>query len=111
MYIDMYTYNIHIHTYIHTYIDICIHIGIYMEPQVSLAQSCLVGVDSVLGGGSVVADRAQVKSSILGRNCRVAQDAVVENSFLLDNVSVGAGAVVRAALKHMRRCVHECVNM
>ena len=37
------------------------HIGIYKEPQVSLAQSCLVGVDSVLGGGSVVADRAQVK--------------------------------------------------
>ena len=37
------------------------HIGIYKEPQVSLAQSCLVGVDSVLGGGSVVADKAQVK--------------------------------------------------
>ena len=49
-YMDIY---IHIHT--------CMHIGIYKEPQVSLAQSCLVGVDSVLGGGSVVADRAQVK--------------------------------------------------
>ncbi|GJP76699.1 hypothetical protein CLOP_g7168 [Closterium sp. NIES-67] len=70
----------------------------YREEAVSVARSAVIGPDTLLGEGTVVAERAQVKGSVLGAHCLVGEGAVVEGSFLWGGVTVGAGAVVRHAV-------------
>ncbi|CAI5461333.1 unnamed protein product [Closterium sp. Yama58-4] len=70
----------------------------YREEAVSVARSAVIGPDTLLGEGTVVAERAVVRGSVLGAHCLVGEGAVVEGSFLWGGVTVGAGAVVRHAV-------------
>ncbi|CAI5483388.1 unnamed protein product [Closterium sp. Yama58-4] len=70
----------------------------YREEAVSVARSAVIGADTLLGEGTVVAERAVVRRSVLGAHCLVGEGAVVEGSFLWGGVTVGAGAVVRHAV-------------
>ncbi|CAI6006395.1 unnamed protein product, partial [Closterium sp. NIES-65] len=65
---------------------------------VSVARSAVIGPDTLLGEGTVVAERAVVRGSVLGAHCLVGEGAVVDGSFLWGGVTVGAGAVVRHAV-------------
>ncbi|CAI5461329.1 unnamed protein product [Closterium sp. Yama58-4] len=70
----------------------------YREEAVSVARSALIGPDTLLGEGTVVAERAVVRGSVLGAHCLVGEGALVDGSFLWGGVTVGAGAVVRHAV-------------
>ncbi|CAI5973886.1 unnamed protein product [Closterium sp. NIES-64] len=70
----------------------------YREEAVSVARSAVIGPDTLLGEGTVVAERAVVRGSVLGAHCLVGEGAVVDGSFLWGGVTVGAGAVVRHAV-------------
>jgi NDP-sugar pyrophosphorylase family protein len=72
--------------------------NIYIEGEVKLARSCVVGNNSVVGADTVIGEGARVSNSILGPNCRIAKNAVVEGAFLWRGVHVGEGATVRASL-------------
>mmetsp|Transcript_6310 Transcript_6310/g.15911 ORF Transcript_6310/g.15911 Transcript_6310/m.15911 type:complete len:478 (+) Transcript_6310:45-1478(+) len=63
--------------------------NIYKETNVTLAQSCTVGEDSVFGSGTSVGDGSTITQSIIGRNVSVGANSTILRSFILDGVTVG----------------------
>uniref|UniRef100_A0A7S4KCD1 Translation initiation factor eIF2B subunit epsilon n=2 Tax=Guillardia theta TaxID=55529 RepID=A0A7S4KCD1_GUITH len=75
-----------------------LHPGVYKEANVSLAQSCIIGMDTVIGSKTVVGEGAKIDRSVIGRSCVIGDGAVLEGCFLFANVKIGAGAILRDCL-------------
>mmetsp|Transcript_17443 Transcript_17443/g.32016 ORF Transcript_17443/g.32016 Transcript_17443/m.32016 type:complete len:774 (+) Transcript_17443:134-2455(+) len=66
----------------------------YKDNNVKVARSSVIGEDTLLGAGTVVAEDAKVSQSILGEGCKIGKGAVVEGSYLWPGCIVEAGATV-----------------
>ena len=71
---------------------------VYKENGVTLARSCRVGRDSVLGGGTTVGDGATIAASAVGRNCTIGAAASLSECYLWANVVVEEGAQLSGCL-------------
>lgn len=70
----------------------------YKDANVSLARSCDVQRECILGAGATLGDNTRVRKSALGKNCAIGDNVVIDGSFLWSNVVVEDGAVVTNAI-------------
>lgn len=67
---------------------------IYQEEGVSLARSCEITRDTVLGKGTTVGERAVIEASVLGRGTTVGAGVSLRGCYLLENVLIEDGATL-----------------
>ncbi|KAG6610868.1 translation initiation factor eIF-2B subunit epsilon [Phytophthora cinnamomi] len=70
----------------------------YKDANVTLARTCDVQRECILGAGTTVADHARVRKSAIGKDCVIGEDVTIDGSFLWSNVVVEDGAVVTNAI-------------
>ncbi|OWZ21160.1 Translation initiation factor eIF-2B subunit epsilon [Phytophthora megakarya] len=70
----------------------------YKDANVTLARSCDVQRECILGAGSTIGDHSRVRKSAIGKNCVVGENVTIDGSFLWSNVVVEDGAVVTNAI-------------
>lgn len=67
---------------------------IYMEKDVILSHSCIIGRGTVIGGGSFVGPEADITNSIIGRGTNIGKGATIKNSYIWEGCSVGENTEV-----------------
>jgi len=72
--------------------------GVFSEGAVHILSSAEVTGPVLMGGGSVIGERAAVSESVIGASCIIAADARIERSVVLDGARIGRGAVVRDSI-------------
>ncbi|TDH72246.1 uncharacterized protein CCR75_006051 [Bremia lactucae] len=70
----------------------------YKDANVSLARTCDIQRECILGAGTTVAEHARVLKSAIGKNCVIGKKVTIEGSYLWSNVIVEDGAVVKKAI-------------
>ncbi|KAE9341133.1 putative translation initiation factor eIF-2B subunit epsilon [Phytophthora fragariae] len=70
----------------------------YKDANVTLARTCDVQRECILGAGTTVADHTRVRKSAIGKDCVIGENVTIDGSFLWSNVVVEDGAVVTNAI-------------
>ncbi|KAK1932361.1 putative translation initiation factor eIF-2B subunit epsilon [Phytophthora citrophthora] len=70
----------------------------YKDANVSLARSCDIQRECILGAGTTIAEHTCVRKSAIGKNCVIGENVKIDGSFLWSNVVVEDGAVVTNAI-------------
>ncbi|RMX66274.1 hypothetical protein DD238_003090 [Peronospora effusa] len=70
----------------------------YKDVNVTLARTCDVQRECILGAGTIIGDHSRVRKSAIGKNCVVGENVTIEGSFLWSNVVVEDGAVVTSSI-------------
>ncbi|KAL4171223.1 hypothetical protein KRP22_009321 [Phytophthora ramorum] len=70
----------------------------YKDANVTLARTCDVQRECILGAGTTIADHARVRKSAIGKNCEIGENVTIDGSFLWSNVVVEDGATVTNAI-------------
>ncbi|CAH0479455.1 unnamed protein product [Peronospora belbahrii] len=70
----------------------------YKDVNVTLARTCDVQRECILGAGTTIGDRSCVHKSAIGKNCVVGKNATIDGSFLWSNVVVEDGAIVTSSI-------------
>jgi translation initiation factor eIF-2B subunit epsilon len=71
---------------------------VYKETDVTLARSCTLARDCVVGGASSIGERTTVESSVIGRGCKIGAGVTIVGSYLWDNVTVEDGASLNGCI-------------
>ncbi|RLN64471.1 hypothetical protein BBP00_00003443 [Phytophthora kernoviae] len=66
----------------------------YKDANVTLARTCDVQRECILGAGSTLGDNTRLHKSALGKNCVIGENVTIDGSFMWSNVVVEDGAVV-----------------
>lgn len=61
-------------------------------------KSSQVNLDSLIGEGSKIGDKALVKRSVIGRNCHIGEKSKITNSIIMDNVKIGEGVIIQGSI-------------
>ncbi|EEY56405.1 translation initiation factor eIF-2B subunit epsilon, putative [Phytophthora infestans T30-4] len=70
----------------------------YKDANVTLARTCDVQRECILGAGTTIAEHTRVRKSAVGKNCAIGEKVTIDGSFLWSNVVVEDGAVVTNAI-------------
>ncbi|KAJ7063206.1 nucleotide-diphospho-sugar transferase [Mycena amicta] len=70
----------------------------YVASQVSLARTCKIGNNTLIGACTKILDDAQLIGSVIGRNCIIGSGSIIEGSYIFDGTVIGAGCVVRRSI-------------
>ncbi|GMG16501.1 unnamed protein product [Phytophthora fragariaefolia] len=70
----------------------------YKDANVTLARTCDVQRECILGAGTTIADHTRVRKSAIGKGCAIGENVTIDGSFLWSNVVVEDGAVVTNAI-------------
>lgn len=71
---------------------------VYLEKDVVLSHSCIIGRGTVIGGDSFVGPGAEITDSIIGRGCRIGKGALIKDSYIWENCQVGENAQVISSI-------------
>lgn len=71
---------------------------IYKEKDVILSQSCSIGMETVVGGGTSVGENTSLQYTCLGRRCRVGNNVKIDRSYIWDDVVIRDGAQIDGAI-------------
>lgn len=71
---------------------------IYKEKDVILSQSCSIGMETVIGGGTSVGENTSLQGACLGRRCKIGNDVKIDNSYIWDDVVIHNGAQIDGAI-------------
>ncbi|CAI5739844.1 unnamed protein product [Hyaloperonospora brassicae] len=66
----------------------------YKDVNVSLARTCDVQRECILGAGTTIGEHTRVRKSAIGKNCIIGEHATIDGSYLWSSVVVEDGAVV-----------------
>ncbi|XVE79036.1 hypothetical protein DITRI_Ditri14bG0025700 [Diplodiscus trichospermus] len=67
-------------------------------PSPKLGTKTTVGPHCMLGEGSEMGDKCQVKRSVIGRHCRIGSHVKVVNSVIMNHVTIGDGCIVQGSV-------------
>ncbi|GMF15313.1 unnamed protein product [Phytophthora lilii] len=70
----------------------------YKDANVTMARTCDVQRECILGAGTTIGEHTRVRKSALGKGCVVGENVTIDGSFLWSNVVVEDGAVVTNAI-------------
>lgn len=70
----------------------------YKDAHVTLARTCEVQRECLLGTGTTIGDQTRVLQSVIGTDCTIGHHVVIEGSFVWSNVIVEDNAVVTRAI-------------
>eukprot|EP00808_Paulinella_micropora_P021099 g72567.t1 len=81
--------------------------NVYKEGKLSLARSCRVEEDTVLGEGTSVGDGTFISGSVIGQHCRIGKNCIIRGSYLWSSVTVGDGVTLDRAVLCDGASVHD----
>ncbi|GMJ00860.1 hypothetical protein like AT5G19485 [Hibiscus trionum] len=67
-------------------------------PSPKLGTKTTVGPHCMLGEGSEIGDKCQVKRSVIGRHCRIGSHVKVVNSIVMNHVTIGDGCIIQGSV-------------
>lgn len=67
-------------------------------PSPKLGTKTTVGPHCMLGEGTEMGDKCQVKRSVIGRHCRIGSHVKVVNSVVMNHVTIGDGCVIQGSV-------------
>ncbi|XVE59871.1 hypothetical protein DITRI_Ditri05aG0082000 [Diplodiscus trichospermus] len=67
-------------------------------PSPKLGTKTTVGPHCMLGEGSEMGDKCQVKRSVIGRHCRIGSHVKVVNSVVMNHVTIGDGCMIQGSV-------------
>ncbi|KAK8476700.1 hypothetical protein V6N13_056171 [Hibiscus sabdariffa] len=67
-------------------------------PSPKLGTKTTVGPHCMLGEGSEIGDKCQVKRSVIGRHCRIGSHVKVVNSVVMNHVTIGDGCIIQSSV-------------
>ncbi|XVF47208.1 hypothetical protein PTKIN_Ptkin03bG0090700 [Pterospermum kingtungense] len=67
-------------------------------PSPKLGTKTTVGPHCMLGEGSEMGDKCQVKRSVVGRHCRIGSHVKVVNSVVMNHVTIGDGCIIQGSV-------------
>ncbi|XP_022731525.1 translation initiation factor eIF-2B subunit gamma-like [Durio zibethinus] len=67
-------------------------------PSPKLGTKTTVGPHCMLGEGSEMGDKCQVKRSVIGRHCRIGSHVKVVNSVVMNHVTIGDGCIIQGSV-------------
>ncbi|WRX33104.1 Hexapeptide repeat - like 10 [Theobroma cacao] len=67
-------------------------------PSTKLGTKTTVGPHCMLGEGSEMGDKCQVKRSVIGRHCRIGSHVKVVNSVVMNHVTIGDGCIIQGSV-------------
>jgi len=69
------------------------------ERTISLTgKSNQVNLDSLIGEGSKIGEKALVKRSVIGKNCVIGEKSKITNSIIMDNVKISDGVIIQGSI-------------
>lgn len=72
--------------------------NIYKQKDVTLARSCKLVKDVVIGNGTTIGENTTVLNSVIGRNCLIGENVILKSAFIWDNVQVQSGCNVEMSI-------------
>ncbi|XP_033138809.1 translation initiation factor eIF-2B subunit gamma-like [Brassica rapa] len=69
-----------------------------VHPSAELGSKTTVGPHCMLGEGSQVGDKCNVKRSVIGRHCRIGFNVKVVNSVVMDHATIGDGCSIQGSV-------------
>ncbi|KAI9787601.1 MAG: hypothetical protein M1839_000132 [Geoglossum umbratile] len=72
--------------------------NVYKEKDVMLARSCVIKPETVIGGGTSIADGSTIGNSIIGRRCQIGRNVSIDGSHIWDDTIIGDGSEVQGAI-------------
>ncbi|KAJ7172576.1 nucleotide-diphospho-sugar transferase [Mycena filopes] len=66
--------------------------------SVSLARTCKIGNNTLIGASTKILENAQVLGSVIGQNCVIGAGSIIEGSYIFDGTVIGAQCVVRRSI-------------
>lgn len=70
----------------------------YVSSEVTLARTCRIGNNTLIGASTKIHDDAQVSGSVIGRNCVIGAGSIVEGAYIFDGTVIGAQCTVRRSI-------------
>ncbi|KAK8683250.1 hypothetical protein V6N13_039315 [Hibiscus sabdariffa] len=67
-------------------------------PSPKLGSKTTVGPHCMLGEGSEIGDKCQVKRSVIGRHCRIGSHVKIVNSVVMNHVTIGDGCIIQGSV-------------
>ncbi|KAF9005562.1 nucleotide-diphospho-sugar transferase [Cyathus striatus] len=68
------------------------------DNTVSLARTCKIGTNTLVGSSTQISDNVEIVSSVIGRNCVIGPGTVINNSYIFDNTVVGSNCVIQRSI-------------
>ncbi|KAJ7046683.1 nucleotide-diphospho-sugar transferase [Mycena alexandri] len=68
------------------------------DNSVSLARTCKIGNNTLIGAGTKILENAQVIGSVIGQNCVIGAGSIIEGSYIFDGTVIGAQCVVKRSI-------------
>jgi translation initiation factor eIF-2B subunit epsilon len=72
--------------------------GLCKENGVVLARTCKAGKRTVLGQDTSIGDGSVVANSIIGRRCQIGKNVAIQNAYIWDDVVISDGSAVDRAI-------------
>jgi len=72
--------------------------NIYKEEDITLARSCLVKRNTILGRGVSIGEGSVVGNSAIGAGCRIGKNVVLDRAYIWDNVVIGDGCKIQNSI-------------
>jgi translation initiation factor eIF-2B subunit epsilon len=72
--------------------------GLCKENGVVLARTCKAGKRTVLGQDTSIGDGSVVANSIIGRRCQIGKNVAIQNAYIWDDVVISDGSTVDRAV-------------
>ncbi|KAJ7774726.1 nucleotide-diphospho-sugar transferase [Mycena metata] len=68
------------------------------DNSVSLARTCKIGNNTLIGAGTKILENAQIIGSVIGQNCVIGAGSIIEGSYIFDGTVIGAQCVVKRSI-------------
>ncbi|KAJ6455673.1 nucleotide-diphospho-sugar transferase, partial [Mycena sanguinolenta] len=68
------------------------------DNSVSLARTCKIGNNTLIGASTKIHENAQVTGSVIGRNCVIGAGSIIDGSYIFDGTVIGPQCVVKRSI-------------
>ncbi|KAK2466994.1 hypothetical protein APHAL10511_001252 [Amanita phalloides] len=68
------------------------------DNTVSLARTCKLGTDTLIGSSTQIQENTQIFASVIGRGCTIGPGTVINNSYIFDNTQIGSNCVIERSI-------------
>lgn len=72
--------------------------NVYKQKDVTLARSCVLKENVVIGPGTKIGTNSTIMQSVIGCNCTIGDNVTLQNAYIWDNVVIADGCHVTSSL-------------
>ncbi|KAJ7940731.1 nucleotide-diphospho-sugar transferase [Mycena leptocephala] len=68
------------------------------DNSVTLARTCKIGNNTLIGASTKIHENAQIIGSVIGQNCVIGPGSIIDGSYIFDGTVIGAQCVVKRSI-------------